>query len=193
MRLTALELKVMQQLTAPRSASELAIALHKSHQQTYKTLQSLAMKGLIERTRKSVSPTQQALPSLLVQVLAKYTQLSVALADSGIPVLLSLPATQETITKRTGLSKSIVYKKLRAASRMSIVKKNKHEYMFLMRNYGANSNNSLMRYKYTQKQSTRGFHQAPSSIRRMTKKFFSPQKAKLMRSLLVSLHTLCMA
>ena len=131
MELSRTELQIIGNMARGVSKpKELANALKKSPQQVYASLRSLEKKGIISRKRGSVELSQKTHVSMLAKRLISHPNLTGLLSDSGITILSALvePKGVDELIQATGLKKSVVYKKIRQAINLSIVRKENGKY-----------------------------------------------------------------
>lgn len=131
--LTKTEMEVLEQLgKGVQKPSDIARALKKTDKHVYRIIKSLKQKGFVKHERARITPSKTVFTNLLLQLLTKYPNLESLLADSGIKILTVLvtPKNIREITKETGFKKSIVYRKLRQALKISVIKKADKKYVF---------------------------------------------------------------
>ena len=124
MELTKAEINVLEQMAMGKtSAKAIAPAVKKGIKQVYVILKRLGEKSFTGHKRKKFELLKSPHVTLLIQLIEKHPEITGLLADSGITVLSALlePATANEILARTGLKKSIVYRKLRNVQKYSIV------------------------------------------------------------------------
>jgi len=109
---------------------ELALAIKKSPQQTNLSLNNLKNKGIINRKKGRVNLDQKTHAALLAKELIGHPNLKEILSGSGISVLSSSlePLSANEIADRTGLKKSIIYRKIRQGINLSILRKKDKKY-----------------------------------------------------------------
>ena len=133
MALTSTELDVLEQLARGNTLMRTIMAsLDKSQPQVYRAARTLEEKGFATRSRGRISPSGQAFTTLLLQLVITFPNLKALLADSGIPLLTGILTSKsiKELEKGTGLAKSTIYKKLKEAHNISVVKKQRGKYVF---------------------------------------------------------------
>lgn len=131
MKFSQTELKILEQISQGNTTiTGIAKAIKKSEKQIYRANQKLAKKGFLELSKGNLEPKKASHVTLLLHLLADYPNLARLLSESGIEILSTLlkPKTVGDVTDETGLKKSIVYKKLRQARAISVIKKENKQY-----------------------------------------------------------------
>lgn len=131
MKLSQTELKILEQIsqgntTVPR----IARAIKKSEKQIYRVSKKLIKKDFLGLSKRNLEPKKATHIIILLQLLADHPNLTQILSESGIGILSALlePKTAGNISDETGLKKSIVYKKLKQAVAISVVKRKDKQY-----------------------------------------------------------------
>lgn len=131
MKISQTELKILGQISQGNmTITDIAKAIKKSEKQVYKASQKLIKKGFLELSKGNLEPKKSSHVTLLLHLLADYPNLTQLLSESGIEILSTLfePKTVEDIINKTGLKKSIVYKKLQKARTISVIKRKNKQY-----------------------------------------------------------------
>ncbi len=94
---------------------------HKSR--IYRTKQELIKKDLIQFSEGRLEPKRHTYLVLLMQLLSHYPNLIPLLSESGIPILTALLSynTVREIEEHTDVKKSMIYRKIQQAIRISVV------------------------------------------------------------------------
>ncbi|MBN2141952.1 hypothetical protein JW711_01355 [Candidatus Woesearchaeota archaeon] len=133
MELSLTELKILENIgkgiVVPK---ELARAVNRSVQQTSLSLRSLEKKEMLLRKRRQIDLSQKTHVALLVRQLVVHPNLKELLSDSGIAVLTASlnPLNVCEIMQKSGFGKSIVYRKIKQAFNVSVIRKNTGKYSF---------------------------------------------------------------
>lgn len=128
MNLSNTELGIMEQLGMDNTkVDKIAKALNKSKQQIYKVSKKLREKAFLDKTALS----QTVITNMLIQLLEQYPNLKTLIQGSGISILTALlePKKIKEIMEETGLKKSIIYRKLKEALKISAVSKSQGNYI----------------------------------------------------------------
>lgn len=131
MRFSQTELKILEQVSQGNiTVTGVARAIKKSEKQVYRASQKLAKKGFLELSKGNLEPKKSSHVIFLLHLLADYPNLTQLLSESGIEILFSLlkPKAVEDIINETGFKKSIIYRKLKQAMAISVVKKKNKQY-----------------------------------------------------------------
>jgi len=127
------ELKTIAELAKGNtSISTLAEALDKSEKHIYRIVQKLEEKDLVSLSSGEIVPRKNTLMVRLTIILDSYPNLIPVLTDSGIPILVSLLEAKnvEKIIEDAGVKKSTVYALLKKALRISLVTRDREQYVF---------------------------------------------------------------
>lgn len=131
MKFSQTELKILGQVSQGNTAvTDIAKAIKKSEKQIYRASQKLTKKGFLELSKGNLEPKKASHVISLLHLLADYPNLTQLLSESGIEILFALlkPKAVEGIINETGFKKSIVYRKLKQAMAISVVKKKNKQY-----------------------------------------------------------------
>lgn len=133
MKFSQTELKILEQISQGNTTIiDIAKAIKKSKKQIYRASQKLAKKGFLELSKGNLEPKKASHITLLLHILADYPNLTQLLSESGIEILFTSlkPKTVEDIIDETGLKKSIIYRKLKQARTISVIKRKNKQYFF---------------------------------------------------------------
>lgn len=114
-----------------KDVKNVALALQKSNAQMYRTGHKLIKKRLIELCDRRYVLVKSTIASLLAQLLVDFPSLIEPFSDSGIELLIILlePKTIERIIREAQMSRTQVFKKIKQARSISLVKKVKGNYI----------------------------------------------------------------
>lgn len=129
MMVSETEFKVLQQIAQGNTdIPTIAQKLRKDISRIYRTKKTLTEKGFIEPMEGCFQPKKTTHVTLLLQLLTKYPNIVPLLHSSGIIILTGLltPKTIAELEKETRLKKSIIYKKIKQATDISVVIKKEH-------------------------------------------------------------------
>ena len=132
MELSKTELSILSEIAkGNENVSEIAKVLSKSKSQIYKIIKKMQKKDIIESLEYSnIIAKKQVHISLLLGILRENKSLMDFLAASGIKILIALEHPQ-TITKiivETGLKRGIIYRKLKKAISINLIRKKGKEF-----------------------------------------------------------------
>jgi len=130
MHFSKIELRILEQIAQGNTKiNTIAKELHRDISRIYRTRESLADKGLVDFVDGRLIPKKTTHVTILLQLLTKYPNIIDILTNSGIPILISLltPKKVSEIEKETQLKKSIIYRKIKQATRISAVIKNENQ------------------------------------------------------------------
>ncbi|MBM3199983.1 hypothetical protein FJZ53_03510 [Candidatus Woesearchaeota archaeon] len=133
MKLPQTELRILEQVSQGNtSVVGIAKAIRRSEKQVYRASQKLAKKGFLEMSRGTLNPKKASHITILLNILSEYPNLVQLLSGSGISILSALlePKMVKDVVKETGLRKSVVYKKLKQARNISVIKQEGRQYFF---------------------------------------------------------------
>lgn len=131
MELSKTELKLIEELgKGVKTPKELAYAIKKNISQTYASLKILENKGIVTRKRNHADLDEKAFVRLLAKILISNPKLINLLSDSGIKILslLTKPLSIRELENMSGLKKSMIYRKVKQAVNMSVLRKEKNKY-----------------------------------------------------------------
>ena len=131
MDLSKTELKILAEIAqSNRSVSGIAKSLKKSKVQIYRAGKKLVQNQWIRLNNGFYEPSKIAFVNMLIQLLGEFPSLIDALSDSGISLLTTLlePRSLPDISKRCHLGRTQVFKKLREARSISLVKHKNRKY-----------------------------------------------------------------
>lgn len=131
MKLSKTELKLIEEMgKGLKSPGRLASAIKKNISQTYSSLKTLEKKGIITRKRNHAGLAEKSFVRLLAKALISNPNLINLLPDSGIKILslLTAPQSIKGLESMSGLKKSMIYKKVKQAMNISVLKKKKNRY-----------------------------------------------------------------
>lgn len=119
------ELKILEEVANGKDKIK---GLPLSKAKIYRAIKNLD--DFITHKRARLEPKKATHVNLLLQLLLKYPNLKSLLSDSGIIILTSTlsPKSIKEINKETNLKKSIIYRKINQAVKISAVKKEKQYY-----------------------------------------------------------------
>jgi len=131
MEFSMTELQIIESLAKGMAKpKELAKAIDKSPQQTNLSLKSLEKKGIISLKRGDAGLSLKTHVALLAKRLVTHPNLKGLLSDSGIRILSATlnPLSVKELMKETGLKKSIIYRKIKQAFNISVLRKENSKY-----------------------------------------------------------------
>jgi predicted transcriptional regulator len=130
--LSKTELSILSEIAkGNENVSEIAKTLSKSKSQIYKIIKKMQKKEIIESLDHSnIIVKKQVHISLLLGLLRENKSLMDFLADSGIKILTTLeqPQTINKIIVETGLKRGIIYRKLKKAISINLIRKRGTEF-----------------------------------------------------------------
>jgi hypothetical protein len=124
MRLSQIELKTLEQIAQGNNGiKEIARNLNRDISRIYKTKQELIKKDLLQFSDGRLEPKRHTYIVLFLQLLSHYPNLIPLLSESGIPILSALLTynTIAEIEEHTDVKKSMIYRKIQQAIRISVV------------------------------------------------------------------------
>jgi len=124
MQLSHMELKIIEQLAqGTNDIQEIAKNLKRHKSRIYRTKQELMKKDLVQFSQGRLEPKRHTYLVLLLQLLSHYPNLIPLLSGSGIPILTTLLSysTITEIEEHTDVKKSMIYRKIQQAIRISVV------------------------------------------------------------------------
>lgn len=124
MQLSYIELKIIEQLAqGTNNIQEITRNLKRHKSRIYRTKQDLIKKDLIQFSKGRLEPKRHTYLVLLLQLTSQYPNLIPLLSDSGIPILTILLSydTVKEIEEHSDFKKSIIYRKILQAFRISVV------------------------------------------------------------------------
>ena len=129
MQLTITELKLISKIAnGDKNILSLASALKLSKSQTYRCIQNLKKKEILQ---DNYQPTKKTHINSLFQLLAKFQNVATPLSGTGIKIFSSIlePKKVKEIEKETNLHKTTILKKINQGRKMSlvIIKNNKYQ------------------------------------------------------------------
>lgn len=130
MKLSKTELQMLAEIAKKTKIISIAKALEKSKSQIYRTAKKLAKKGFISVNKGNCVPAKTTHVSLMIQLLGEYPSVIEPLSDSGIKILTALlnPKSIEEITQETGIKRAYVFRKIKQAKAISLVKTKNGKY-----------------------------------------------------------------
>lgn len=132
MRLSKAELNVLKEtINGNREVKNIALALRKSDVQIYRIGQQLIEKGFVERSDGRYALVRNTITNVLAQLLEDSPAIIEPLSGSGIKLLLFLlePKTLNEIKKEALINRTQIFKKLKQARAISLVKKVEGKYV----------------------------------------------------------------
>jgi len=132
MNLSKPELRVLEQIASGNTKiTEIAHAIKKSDKQIYRTSKNLIEKGFIEVSRGIITAKKTTHNAFLLNLLSQHPNLIKVLSGNGIKILVAIlsPKNIKQIAKEINLKKSVIYQKMKQFYNMSIVRKEKKNYV----------------------------------------------------------------
>ncbi|PIU30062.1 hypothetical protein COT07_02680 [Candidatus Woesearchaeota archaeon CG07_land_8_20_14_0_80_44_23] len=126
MRFSKTELGILKQVAeGNRRVKEIAKVLNKSKFQIYRSGQKLIEKGFVDLSDGFYEPIKSTPSTLLVQLLGEFPSAIEPLSDSGINILKCLfdAKTIKEIMQESGIKRTQVFKKIKQARGISLVRK----------------------------------------------------------------------
>jgi predicted transcriptional regulator len=131
MQLSKSELNLLKEIAnGNKNINEVAKAIRKSRSQTYRLGQELMKKNILSLNESEFEPSKLVHVSLLLQLLSEFSSTIKPLSGTGIQILSTLlsPKSIAEIISETGLDRSTIFKKLKEAKAISLVRINKKTY-----------------------------------------------------------------
>lgn len=125
MEISKAEFNVLKEIVnGNKNVKEIAKALKKSRVQIYRISKKLIHKDILSLLNGTLQPRASVHVNLLMQLLEKYPGSIKPLSDSGIKILTTLiePKTAENVLKETGFKISTIFKKLKEAKAISLIR-----------------------------------------------------------------------
>jgi len=124
MKLSKTELKVISELgNGNNKIPNIAKSLKISISQTYRIVEKLSQKEIINFSKGILQPKMKTHINLLLKLMAKAKNLANPLSSTGIKIYtaITIPKTTKEIEETTGLHKTTVIKKLNQGKKMSLI------------------------------------------------------------------------
>ncbi len=126
MRLYKTELRIIEQIAkGNRNVKDIALAIKKSRAQVYRAGKKLIEKKFLVISNGVYEPNKTTIPILLMAILSEFPSLTQILSGSGIELLTILiePKDISEIIKDSSIKKAQIFKKIKQARSISLVKK----------------------------------------------------------------------
>ncbi len=132
MRLSTTELNILKQIAdGNNTVKKIATSLKRSQFQIYRSGQNLTQEGFVQLQDGKYMPVKNTHSSMLLQLLVDYPSVIVPFSSSGLNFfkLLLKPQTISTLLMESGLKSTQVYKKIKQARGVSLIKKTGEKYV----------------------------------------------------------------